>query len=59
MRLQIKITTNQVGTAIDYFSQGDWRCLELFRGELDTDKVRRIFAERAKKHNIQYAEVGK
>ena len=57
MRLKIKITTNQIGTAIDYWSQGDWRCLELFHGELDQEKVRRGFYERAATGKVSFQEV--
>lgn len=56
MRLQIKITTNEVGTAIKYLSQGEWRCLELFHGELDQEKVRQGFAVRAAQAGISYSE---
>lgn len=55
--LKIRISTNQVGTAIDYWQDNDWRCLELFRGELNQEKVRRDFAERAEAADISYAEV--
>lgn len=56
-KLQIKFSTTEIGTAIDYYSQGEWRCLKLLTGELNQEKVRQEFAINAAKHNIPYSEV--
>lgn len=57
MTLKIKISKNQIGTAIDYFANGEWRCLELFHGELNAEKIRQSFNERATALGIKFEEV--
>lgn len=54
--LKIRFCTNQIGTAVEYWQEGDWRCLNLYRGILDTGEIRRRFAEIAARKGIKWAE---
>lgn len=55
--LKIKISTNQIGTAIDYWQDNDWRCLELFSGRIDRQAIRKAFLERAASLGAKIVEV--
>lgn len=56
--ITVKYTLNEIGLAIDYWQDGDWRCLDLYRvhtlGEISN--VLDTFLSRAKALGVAVVE---